>query len=88
VSKRGAKGAVSSTGVAVEARPSPGFVDAVGAGDSFNAGFLVGRLTGASDLDALRLAVAVGTLSTRGAGGTACQPDMAQARAWIAEGES
>ncbi len=88
VMKRGARGAVSSAGVAVDARPSPRFVDAVGAGDSFNAGLLAGRLTGASEMDALRLAVAVGTLSTCGVGGTAAQPDMAQARAWITEGES
>ena len=55
-------------------------VDAVGAGDSFTAGFLAARLDGAALPDCLRLAVACGTLSTRAVGGTAGQPDRAEAR--------
>ena len=56
-------------------------VDAVGAGDSFAAGFLTGMLQGDSLQDALSLAVACGSLSTRAAGGTAAQATLAEARA-------
>jgi sugar/nucleoside kinase (ribokinase family) len=49
-------------------------VDATGAGDSFNAGFIAGRLAGLTIEDALGWAAAAGSLSTRAAGGTAAQP--------------
>jgi len=81
VVKRGAAGAVawrdgSPLSVpAVPARP----VDTVGAGDSFNAGFLAGWLGGRDLAASLRLAAACGALSTRAAGGTAAQPTMAEA---------
>jgi sugar/nucleoside kinase (ribokinase family) len=48
-------------------------VDAIGAGDSFNAGFLAARLAGRSLPDAVGWAAAAGSLSTRAAGGTAAQ---------------
>jgi sugar/nucleoside kinase (ribokinase family) len=54
-------------------------VDTVGAGDAFDAGFLAGLATGEDLRGALRLAVAVGTLSTRGVGGATGQPDRAAA---------
>lgn len=51
-------------------------VDTVGAGDSFNAGFLAGWLGGLDVAQSLALAVIVGTQSTRGAGGIASQPTL------------
>ncbi|MEV8055696.1 carbohydrate kinase family protein [Streptomyces antimycoticus] len=53
--------------------------DAVGAGDSFNAGFLAGRLAGRPIAEALDLAAACGALSTRAAGGTTAQPTWEEA---------
>ena len=63
--------------------PAPGVapVDTTGAGDSFDAGFLAAWLDGASPRDALRLAVACGSLSTRGVGGTDGQPTRDEAEA-------
>lgn len=51
-------------------------VDTIGAGDSFDAGFLAGRLLGWRLERCLRLAVACGSLSTRAAGGTGAQPTL------------
>lgn len=79
--KRGGDGAMAMRGAErVSAPPlSVAFVDAVGAGDSFDAGFVCGALRG-WDLDrALRLGVACGSLSTRAAGGTAAQPTLQEA---------
>jgi len=59
-------------------------VDTTGAGDSFDAGFLHAWLGGAPLTDCLRLGVACGSLSTRGLGGTAKQPNLAEARALLA----
>jgi sugar/nucleoside kinase (ribokinase family) len=56
-------------------------VDTTGAGDSFDAGFLAAWLDGRQLEDALRLAVACGSLSTRGIGGTAGQPSREEAEA-------
>jgi ribokinase len=68
----------SAPGVAVD------FVDAVGAGDSFDAGFVAGRLAGVSPAEALRWAVHCGSLSVRAAGGTAAQPTLADLQAALA----
>jgi sugar/nucleoside kinase (ribokinase family) len=51
-------------------------VDTVGAGDSFDAGFLSGWLNGWSLEKALQLGAACGSLSTRLAGGTSAQPTL------------
>ena len=56
-------------------------VDTVGAGDSFNAGFLTGWLGGCDVAQSLALAVIVGTQSTRGTGGIASQPTLNEALA-------
>jgi len=48
-------------------------VDTTGAGDSFNAGFLAGRLAGLAIEEAVGWAAVAGALSTRSAGGTDAQ---------------
>jgi sugar/nucleoside kinase (ribokinase family) len=55
--------------------------DTIGAGDSTNAGWLAGVLSGWPVERAAALAAACGSLSTRGRGGTAAQPTMAEALA-------
>ena len=84
--KLGAEGAIAvSGGETVTARaPAVDVVDTTGAGDSFNAGLIAGRLAGRPAAAALALAVACGTLSTRAAGGTAAQPRLAEAEAALA----
>ncbi len=59
-------------------------VDTTGAGDAFDAGFVAGRLAGDDLADALRFAVACGSLSTRAIGGTEGQPTRAEAEAAVA----
>jgi sugar/nucleoside kinase (ribokinase family) len=54
-------------------------VDTVGAGDSFDAGFIWAFLSDRSLEDSLALACACGSLSTRAAGGTAAQPTLSEA---------
>jgi sugar/nucleoside kinase (ribokinase family) len=81
VVKLGSEGALAVAGD--EAFRAPALpvdvVDTVGAGDSFNAGFLAGLLTGRSPQESLTLACRCGSLSTRAAGGTAAQPTFAEA---------
>jgi sugar/nucleoside kinase (ribokinase family) len=54
-------------------------VDTIGAGDSFDAGFLAGRLSGWPLERCLELAVTCGSISTTAAGGTRAQPTLDQA---------
>jgi sugar/nucleoside kinase (ribokinase family) len=56
-------------------------VDATGAGDSFDAGFVAAWLAGRPLEACLALGVACGSLSTRGVGGTAAQPTLDEAEA-------
>jgi sugar/nucleoside kinase (ribokinase family) len=79
--KMGAKGALglSAAGrVKVEAIPVKA-VDSVGAGDSFDAGFLYGYLDQWDLEKCLRLACACGALSMQKAGGTNGQPTLDEA---------
>jgi sugar/nucleoside kinase (ribokinase family) len=77
VVKDGAAGALAHDGSKVVSAPALKVtpVDAVGAGDGFDAGFVAARLNGFSRVRALTVAAACGSLSTRAAGGTAAQAD-------------
>jgi sugar/nucleoside kinase (ribokinase family) len=83
VVKRGAEGALARSGDAESSArpPTVRVVDAVGAGDSFAAGFLASRLRGWTLERSLRLACSCGALSTRMVGGVAAQPTMDEALA-------
>jgi len=87
VVKRGAAGALAVRGeqLCEVGAPAARVVDAVGAGDSFDAGLVAGLLAGLPLADALRLASACGTLSTRAAGGVDGQPTLAEAEALARE---
>jgi sugar/nucleoside kinase (ribokinase family) len=83
VVKLGSDGALAveeDTVLRAEALPAD-LADTVGAGDSFNAGYLAGFLDGRDAASCLRLACACGSLSTRAAGGTAAQPTLDEATA-------
>jgi sugar/nucleoside kinase (ribokinase family) len=58
-------------------------VDAVGAGDSFDAGLIRALLDGLGSHEALTFACACGTLSTRAAGGTGSQATHEEAVALV-----
>jgi sugar/nucleoside kinase (ribokinase family) len=79
--KLGEKGAIAVRAAGHARVPAPvvAVVDTVGAGDSFDAGFLYGWLKGWSLEETLRLGAACGSLSTRAAGGTAAQPSLDEA---------
>ena len=83
--KRGADGAAAMRGAtfAEASAPAMQVIDAVGAGDSFDAGFIYGALAGWPLDRSLTLAVACGAHSTRAAGGTAAQPTLAEALALL-----
>lgn len=82
VVKNGAEGALAHSdaqppvhAAAVPVDP----LDTVGAGDSFDAGFITATLRGLDTAAALAVAAACGSLSARGHGGTATQPTWAEA---------
>ncbi|WP_328997262.1 carbohydrate kinase family protein [Kribbella sp. NBC_00709] len=77
VVKNGSDGALAHNGSKVITAPAlkVDTVDSVGAGDSFDAGWVAAVLNGSRTERALTIAAACGSLSTRAAGGTAAQPD-------------
>jgi sugar/nucleoside kinase (ribokinase family) len=81
VVKRGPAGALAVRGSErwTVAAPVVDPVDAVGAGDSFDAGLIAGLLGGRELPDALALACACGALSTREPGGVDGQPTLDEA---------
>ncbi|MFC8003450.1 carbohydrate kinase family protein [Streptomyces olivaceus] len=85
VVKNGAEGALCHDGgtlvttPGIPARP----VDTVGAGDSFDAGFVAALLAGLALPEALELAAVCGALSTRAHGGTTAQPTWDEAFAQV-----
>lgn len=83
--KCGARGALLRAGKAqISAASIPvQVVDTVGAGDSFDAGFISGFLSGWTYDRSLRLAAVCGALSTRAAGGTPAQATMAEALPYL-----
>jgi sugar/nucleoside kinase (ribokinase family) len=83
VVKCGADGAMAcgADGFVRVPAPTVDMVDTVGAGDSFAAGFLYGRLNDFDLERCLKLAVTCGSLSTQAAGGTSAQPTLAEALA-------
>ncbi len=85
--KMGARGGLARQGeeVVQMAPPAVKIVDTVGAGDSFDAGFLYGYLNQWTLARSLKLGLACGSLSTRAAGGTAAQPTLQEAEQWLAK---
>ncbi len=81
--KRGASGALAVRGDEVVSVAAPPVVpvDAVGAGDGFDAGLIAALLAGRRLPDALTFACACGALSTRAAGGVDGQATRAEAEA-------
>jgi len=79
--KMGAEGAIGQQGNRVYQSPAldVDVVDTVGAGDSFDAGFVYGYLQGWSLEKSLELAVVCGSLSTQAPGGTDGQPTFGTA---------
>ena len=84
--KRGDRGAVSRVGdttYRTQRTPPVEYIDAVGAGDTFDAGFLAGRLLGRDAGTCLAMAVIAGSLSTSATGGTDGQPTLDDVDGWL-----
>ena len=83
VAKAGSDGAVAARGDQLVRAPAPAVdtVDATGAGDSFDAGFLCSWLAGDPLERGLAIANACGALSTRALGGVDAQPTLEEALA-------
>jgi sugar/nucleoside kinase (ribokinase family) len=83
--KLGAAGAmgVQAGRIVRAASPPVNVIDTVGAGDSFDAGFLFGYLNNWELGKSLRLACVCGALSTQKAGGTEAQPTLKEAMNYV-----
>jgi sugar/nucleoside kinase (ribokinase family) len=81
VVKQGAQGALARQGGETVTTPSlkVDVIDTVGAGDTFDSGFLYGYLSHWPLERSLRLACICGSLSTRAAGGTTAQATLEEA---------
>jgi sugar/nucleoside kinase (ribokinase family) len=79
---QGALGVLSTQKATVASIPVE-VADTVGAGDSFDSGFLYGYLNGWTLEKSLRLACVCGGLSTQSAGGTDGQPTLGEALAFL-----
>ena len=79
--KMGAEGGMAVAGATVVQAPAipVEVVDTVGAGDTFDAGFIYGFLAGWSLEKSLRLGISCGSLSTGKPGGLEGQPTLAEA---------
>ena len=79
--KMGAEGGLAIDGdIAVREAAIPmEVVDTVGAGDTFDAGFIYGFLQGWPLQKSLKLGIACGSLSTQKSGGLEGQPTLSQA---------
>ncbi|MHA1293037.1 MAG: carbohydrate kinase family protein [Promethearchaeota archaeon] len=78
--KLGAKGVFvkdKNTQQQIPAIPPKNFVDSIGAGDSFDAGFIQGLLEGKDIVNAARMGVKAATLSIEGVGGSSSFPTRA-----------
>lgn len=85
VIKLGAEGAVAQAGhqVARAGGVAVKVADTIGAGDSFDAGFIYGYLNGLPLAESLRIGCACGALSATKTGGTVGQPDLEQLRTFL-----
>jgi sugar/nucleoside kinase (ribokinase family) len=83
--KCGADGVIAAAAGSVHRAPALAVqvVDTIGAGDSTDAGWLMGILSGWPVERAAALAAACGSLSTRARGGTAAQPTLEEALAHL-----
>ena len=79
---QGALGVRSAQSIQVPSIPV-NVMDTVGAGDSFDAGFIYGYLQGWTLEKSLRLGTICGALSTRKPGGTDAQPTLEEATAFL-----
>jgi len=83
--KQGAQGALAARDKQlIHSSPIPAkVIDTVGAGDSFDAGFLYAYLNHWSMEKALKLATACGAISTQSAGGTTGQATLDEALHYV-----
>lgn len=85
VIKLGSKGVIAKSRGQVLQLPAfkVKVVDATGAGESFDAGFLYGQLSGLDFRQSLLVGNACGALSTQGVGGTPTQPSWEEVQKFI-----
>jgi sugar/nucleoside kinase (ribokinase family) len=87
VMKRGERGALARRGLQIVEAPPPkvSAVDTIGAGDSFDAGFLHKFIRGAEIAECLRYGNLTGALSTTRSGGTEAFRDSQQRAAFLSQ---